>query len=262
MNSVLRMLVASFVLLLLEAGRHPSWGEAASALLVCTVLCWMTARSSASGVELVATLAGFYFIIVSLTTIPEGVLFDVIEVGQAPLMMARELGIALTIGITLAALFQRSRAAPGATPSRGMDMTIAGLLWRLVAAVLVFLFCYFAAGMLIYPWVKGYYQGRNMPEPEAMIATVVLKVVALIVAAWLAVRGIPSRRDARLILATAFPVVGVFSLMLHHNELMPAAVRWVHTVEMTPYYALFGFLLATWFGPPRPGASPAEGGHP
>ena len=78
-----------------------------------------------------------------------------------------------------------------------------------------------------------------------------LRAVLLIFAAYLVSRGIPSRKDARLILATAFPVIGVISLMIPHNDLMPPFVRLVHTAEMVPYYALCGFLFATWFGPPR-----------
>jgi hypothetical protein len=256
MKFVVRTGIASLVLLLLEAGRHLSWQEAASALLVCVVLCWMAERSQAAGVELVVTLGGFYFILVSLTTIPEGVLFDVINVRVAPLVMVRELGIALALAMTIAALFAKFKATAGATPTPSGEMTIFGLLWRMVAAIVVFLVCYFGAGMLIFPMVKGYYQGRNMPDPVAMVAMVVLRVVCLIVTTWLATRRIPNRRDARLILATAFPVIGVFSLMLHHNELMPPGVRWVHTMEMTPYYALCGFLFAVWFGPRRAAESP------
>jgi hypothetical protein len=254
------MLAASLALFLFEAACQPSWGEAASALLVCSVLCWIAVRSRASGAELVVTLAGFYFVLISLATIPEGVLFDVIKVGKAPLMMVRQLGIALITAITITALFLRSKTTPPATPAPGADLTILGLLWRLVAAVAVFTFCYFAAGMIIYPLVKVYYQGRNMPELGTITAAVVLKAATLLVGGWLVLRSIPSRKSAIAILATAYPVIGVLSLMLHHNEFMPPAIRWVHTMEMVPYYTLFGFLLAIWFGPPRiiagpPGAS-------
>lgn len=47
MESIVRMLIASLALFLLEAARNPSWGEAASALLVCYVPCWLTVRSLA-----------------------------------------------------------------------------------------------------------------------------------------------------------------------------------------------------------------------
>lgn len=142
MKFVLRTLAASLVLFLFGVAHHHSWGEAASALLVCTMLCWITARSQASGAELVVTLAGFYFILVSLTTIPESVLFDVIKVGQAPLVMAPLLVVALGIAIAITLLFQKSKATPGATPIPSANMTIVGLLWRLMAAVVAFMFCY------------------------------------------------------------------------------------------------------------------------
>lgn len=262
MNFVLRTFAASVVLLLLESARHPSLGEAASALLVCTVLCWMTVRSQATGAELVATLGAFYFILVSVNTIPEGVLFDVIKVGQAPMMMVKQMGIGLVIACCIALLFQRTKVVSTDRSAQSNNLTIVGLLWRLVASAVVFLFCYFAAGMLIYPLVKNYYQGRNMPEPAALIAMVALRAVVLVAGAWLALRRIPNRRDARLILTTAFPVIGVFSLMLHNNDIMPPAVRWVHTMEMAPYYALCGFLFAVWFGPLNDKAKGPAGGGP
>ena len=261
MKFVVRTGIASLVLLVLEAGRHINWQEAASALLVCVVLCWMAERSHAAGVELVIALGGFYFILVSLTTIPEGVLFDVIKIGQAPPLMVVQLGIGLAIAITIAALFGKFSATAGAIQTSVIGMTIVGLLWRMAASIVVFLVCYFGAGMLIFPMVKGFYQGRNMPDIVAIVAMVTLRVVCLLVATWLAMRRIANRRDARLILTTAFPVIGIFSLMLHRNEIMPPAVRWVHTIETVPYYALCGFLFAVWFGPPGQGKKPAQEGN-
>ena len=251
MKFVLRTLAASVALFLLNAALRPSWEEAVSALMVCTMLCWITERSRASGAELVATLAGFDFILASVSNIPEGVLFDVIKVGQAPLMMAHQFGIALAIAIVIAVLFGRTKMEAAPAPVWRSDMSIFSLIWRLAASVAVFLVCYFGAGMLIFPLVKSYYQGRTMPTLEAMAAMVSLRAVLLIFAAGLVSRKIPSRNDARLILATAFPVIGVISLMIPHNDIMPPFVRLVHTVEMVPYYALCGFLFATWFGPPR-----------
>jgi hypothetical protein len=255
----LRTLAASSVLFVLDMALHPSWGLLASwdvmvsALLVCTVLCWITERSQASGAELVATLAGFYFVLASVSNIPEGVLFDVIKVGQAPQLMVQQFGVALVIAVVIAVLFGRAKTKPVHAPVWRSDMSIPGLIWRLAASIAIFMICYIAAGMLIFPLVKGYYHLRNMPEPQAMLSMIALRAVILVVAAVLVLRNIPSRRDARLILAIAFPVICVISLMIPHSDLMPPAVRLVHTLEMVPYYTLCGFLFATWFGPPRIG---------
>ena len=254
---ILRALLASSVLFLLSVSLHPSWDALVSwemmvaALLVCTVLCWITERSRVSGAELVATLTGFYFVLASLSNIPEGVLFDVVKIGQAPMMMAVQFGIALVIAIVIAVLFGRTGSEAAAAPVWRSHMSILGLIWRLAASIAIFMICYIAAGMLIYPLVKGYYHLKNMPAPEAMLSMIALRAVVLVVAAVLVLRNMPSRKDAQLILATAFPVIAVISLMIPHNDFMPPFVRLVHTAEMVPYYALCGFLFATWFGPPR-----------
>ena len=127
---VLRTLAASSVLFVLDMALHPSWGLLASwdvmvsALLVCTVLCWITERSQASGAELVATLAGFYFVLASVSNIPEGVLFDVIKVGQAPQLMVQQFGVALVIAVVIAVLFGRAKTKPVHAPVWRSDMSI------------------------------------------------------------------------------------------------------------------------------------------
>jgi hypothetical protein len=246
---IFRALTAAIFLFLVEGGLRPTLGGALSALLVSVVLCWWASRSRASGAELVAAMAGFDFVVSSVATIPEGVLFDVIKVGQAPLMMLKQLGVALVLAVVVAALFGRLRPAPAATVTAPTGMSVLGLLWRLAAAVAVWTVCYAGAGMLIFPFVKDYYAVRAMPSPGAILATQVLRALCLVAAGWPLLRGVSSRLDGRLILATALPVIGIISLMLHENDLMPPFVRWVHTLETVPYYALFGLLVAVWFGP-------------
>lgn len=224
MNTVLRVLIASTVLFLLESAYHPGWVEAVSALLICAVLCWITACSRASGSELLIALAGIYFIPSMLINIPEGVLFDVIKIGQAPLILARGLGVSLLIALTIVALFRRFEAAPGLNLNPISELPVLGFVWRLVAAVFLFIICYFAAGILIYPLVKDYYEVRTMPEPEAIVCMQILRAVALLAAARLVLRGVPRPRDARLILAMAFPVIGCIAVMLPANDLMPPAM--------------------------------------
>jgi hypothetical protein len=256
MTFVLRALVASSVLALLSTGLHPSWEGALSSLMIGAVLCWLAAVSRASGADLVVALAGLYFVPAVLTTIPEGVLFDVVKIGDAPVAMAMQFGVALAAAATITALFGRWKAAE--TPVCVDALSALGLIWRLTAGIAVFVFCYGAAGMAIFPFVKEFYQGRAMPGPEAMIAMQVMRAVALMAAARLALRHVPSSGNARWILALAFPVIGDIALMIPHNDLMPPAVRLVHALEILPYYALCGFLFAVWFGPPRRDAKKGE----
>lgn len=245
---VLRVVVASGVLLLLSAGLHPTWEWALSALMIGTMLCWLAQISTAGGSDLTIAVAGLYFLPSTLINVPEGVLFDVLPVGLAPLAMVMPLFAALTIGVVVTALFGRWRTSAPPTP---LGLSLFGLIWRLGAATALFVACYIAAGMAILPFVKDFYQGRTLPGMEPIVAMQILRALALVVAARLTLRHVPGHRSARWLLALAFPVIGDVSLMIPPNDLMPPEVRLVHALEMLPYYALCGYVFAVWFGPRR-----------
>jgi hypothetical protein len=98
--------------------------------------------------------------------------------------------------------------------------TVAGLLWRLGAAALIFVACYFLAGIVIIPYVRDYYQGRAMPKATAMVSMQVLRALAIIAALYPALRTMRSRRDAQVLAALGLPAIGV-SQLLPANDLMP-----------------------------------------
>ncbi len=236
------------------------WGEAAGALLVAGAMGLIVARSRASGPGLIVMVAGLYFVVSWLVNIPEGVIFDVIPAAQAPTVLVRMLltsVVAATAVVWVAGRLKQQEGAPSAAvPIDGAW----ALLWRLAATVAVFIACYFVAGMIIFPFVKAYYAGRTMPQPTAIVAMQVLRSLAILGAAYPLLRTFASRRDAALVLGISLPLMGAIAPMLPANDLMPPSVRLVHCLEVTPYLALFGVLLAVWFGPARrraPGATPA-----
>ncbi len=238
------------------------WGTTAGALLTAAAMGLIVARSRASGPALVVAVAGLVFGVSWLVNIPEGVLFDVIPVTMAPPMLLRGLLTCVVVATVVAwvagRLRQEDTGPSGALPIRSAW----SLLWRLLATVAVFAVCYIGAGLLIYPLVKAYYAGRAMPQPSAMLAMQVLRSLAILGAAYPALRTFASRRDAALVLGVALPVVGVIVPMLPQNTLMPPSIRLAHTLETAPYLALFGVLIAVWFGPPRRRAQPAPAAEP
>lgn len=156
--------------------------------------------------------------------------------------------VTATVVVWVAGRLQQREAAPSAAIR--IDTTWA-LLWRLAATVAAFTACYFVAGMLVYPFVKSYYAGRAMPQLSVMLAMQVLRSLAILAAAYPLLRTFPSRRDAALVLGVALPVFGAIAPILPSNSIMPPAIRLAHTLEVAPYLALFGILLAVWFGPVR-----------
>lgn len=227
------------------------WGSVVAALLIGSVLALAVSRSTASGPGLIVTLSGLLFVSWALISIPEGVLFDVIEPGAAPVALVMALVASISAVVAVVAVSGRlgeGSAAPGwESPIRSPQ----ALLWRLVASPALFVVCYFVAGMIIFPFVEEYYVGRVLPDPAAIVSMQVLRSLAIVGAAYPLLRTLRTRRDAVLVLAVALPVFGVLAPLLPANDLMPGGVRLVHALETLPYYALFGAVVAVWFGPPR-----------
>jgi hypothetical protein len=248
MSFALRVSAASVVLLLLYGGIHPTFHDAISAVPSCAILGWIAFRSRASGADLIASLAGLYFLVVSLATIPEAVLFGFVKAAQAPLFMAEQLGIAFVIAAVIAVLFGKTDAAP--LPAF-RPLSLNDLAWRLTAGILVFTACYAYAGMAVYPAVKSFWLDKTLPDMEAILGLQVLRSVVLMGAAAIAVRGMPKRGEAMLLVAIAFPVLGALCLEYPDGMeiAMPANIVVAHIAEVVPYFALCGFLYAWWFYP-------------
>lgn len=251
MSFYIRVLISAGVLFGLRGWSNPSAGGAAAALLVSLVVCFAASRSRASGPELVVALASLQFGLAAFINIPEGVLFDVIQIGAAPLVLARALFDAIATATVVTALFGRMRAEES-EPVEAAVPTVAGLLWRLAAAALIFVACYFVGGIVIIPYVRDYCQGRAMPKATAIVSMQVLRALAIIAALYPALRTMRWRRDAQVLAALGLPAIGL-SELLPANDLMPPRVRLVHALEMTPYYAFYGWLVARWFGIKAPG---------
>jgi hypothetical protein len=237
----------------LVAGGYPqiTWGSVVASLLVCAVLAVAAERSTGSGPGLIVMLAGLLYVTFALISLPEGVLFDVIEPAGAVVSLAWMLVITVAAVTVQVAVAGRLEPAPPTPTSSSPIRSTRGLLWRLAAAPAVFILFYFVAGLIIFPFVEPYYEGRVMPDPQAIVSMQVLRSLAIVGAAYPLLRTIHRRRDAVLVLALALPVFGAVAPLLPANDLMPGSIRLVHALETVPYYALFGALVAVWFGPPR-----------
>jgi hypothetical protein len=242
-------MVAAGVVFVIRSAPSFSIGGALAAVLVCTALGVVAAQSTATGPALIAALAVLCFIPTAFVNITEAVLFNIVPVTAAPIALVRELVVAVVAATAVGAAV--GRLGVTVFPPRELapaTLSVVSLLWRLAAAAAVFVVCYFAVGAIIYPWVKAYYASRVIPPVASVASMQVLRGVALIAAMYPAIRAIPSRRTARWVFAGVLPVLGAIVPLLPENPLLPFAVRAVHAVEIATYYALYGALIATWFG--------------
>lgn len=249
---LLASIPAAAAVLLAFSWPNLHWTNALSAILVAAALALGVSRATASGPTLITAFAGLHFVVYGLINIPEGILFDVIKPQVMPIAAFTALLSSFLTVTVLVAVAGRLNGPESPAGFARPIVTFTALFWRLMAVPAIFILCYFIAGMIIFPFVAQYYAGRAMPGPGAIVAMQVMRSLAILAAAYPVLRIIPRRSDAILVLAVTLPVFGAIVPLLPMNELMPGNVRWVHMAEMTPYYTLFGVILAFWFGAPKP----------
>ena len=206
--------VATIALVLFRSYQGFLWGGAVATLLCVAVLTYIALRSTASNGELAVSLAGLYFVPGSLINYTEGALFDVMKVADVPVALLRELATSIVFALVIVAAVRGLRPQFPARNSDADGWPLPALLWRVAAGVATFIFCYFAAGAIIFPFVREYYAIRVMPPMGAIASMQVLRALALMVVAYPVVRAIPCRKHARIALAIALPVIGVIAPLL------------------------------------------------
>ena len=155
------------------------------------------------------------------------------------------LKVALQSAVVAAAL--DAWAAPGpAEPScwptrRG----VAGWLGRVLACDLAYVVVYVTAGMIVWPFVKPFYEQRVMPAMGTILSMQVLRGLMFVgLLAWLAHELRVGPRVAMLLGGLALSVFAASELLVP-NPFMPDFVRWAHLGEVGTSNFLFGAFV-TW----------------
>lgn len=122
-----------------------------------------------------------------------------------------------------------------------------GRRWALCAAVYVI--CYFAAGIAVYPFVRDFYATKALP---ALLPLALLQVArgSLFTAVVLPlVRGRPANRfRIAALVGVTLSVLGGIAPLLIPNPYLPDAVRWAHMVEVGLSNLVFGFVVGWVMG--------------
>jgi len=118
---------------------------------------------------------------------------------------------------------------------------------RFALSTLSYVFFYFAAGMMAWPFLKSFYEGRAMPVVHHVALIQIFRGAALSLLVWLIARNEPAGRGRAALSAglTLSIIGGVAPLMVPNNPYLPDAVRHVHLVEVGVSNFLFG-ALAAW----------------
>lgn len=232
-------------------------------LLIVVVLSWLAFRSTARGWRLAGLLVLLLFGIATFNSLIEAQFFGFFGTAYLLALMAVTLG-EVALFAPVAVLLLRS-------PLRRIVLDEGPPRWqarlsfsRLLTGGIVYLVMYFAAGSIVFPFVRDFYATKPMPHPLTLFAFQALLrgpiFVALLYAAVRTMRA--ARADAVIVCGALLSIIGGVGLMIP-NGFFPDYVRWSHFFEVTisnfAYGAFVGWLLTR----PVKGAEShhAAGGH-
>lgn len=233
---------------------------ALSNLLTAAAMTWLGARARPSGLRLAGWLALVLFGVATINNMIEGLFFHVFGTRDFTRYVVQGAVAAAAFALLLVAIAGRMRA-PSAPMERAPARPAASWVWRLVAADLLYVACYFGAGIVIYPRVRDFYQGRSLP-PQSLIAAMQLFLrgpvfIALMLVVVRLIEG--NRWEKALAAGATLSVIGGVAPLLIPNPYLPDAVRWAHFFEVGISNFIYGGVVAWLFtAPPRPLAAPAR----
>lgn len=215
-----------------------------SDFLIASVLGVLAIRSDWRGWKLAVWLAAIPFAI-NLVNLFEGSVF--LKHSGIPW---RALAVQMCITYALALplwryVFGGGESSPaGESPLSGKSA--AGLAWRFAVSDVLYLFLYYAAGTIIFPYVRDYYATQTVPPPGTIVAMqLLLRGPVFVLLCLLLVRMMRLRRwTGALAVGLAFTILSGVAPLLMPNPYFPNYVRWIHFGEVVSSNFLFGMFVS------------------
>jgi hypothetical protein len=218
-------------------------------LLVVAVLAFTATRSGWCGWRLALSLFSIPFGI-ALVNIIEGAVYLTASGLDWRLLLLHEFLVYAAAAPVWTVIFRGTGGPSRSIPSR----PFAAHLWRFAVSDFAYLFLYFLAGMIIFPFVRAYYATQTLPGTTTIISLqLLLRGPVFIVLCVLMLRMLGMRRGAgALALGAAFTILSGVAPLLIPNPVFPDSVRWVHFCEVTSSNFVFGAFVGWIWGQAQP----------
>ena len=218
-------------------------------LLIVLALGLVVACSLQQGWKLAATVFVLYFGINQLNTLDEALLFNIgLKASQVFRMLASDCVTALIFSTLLVLILGCWKRAPQERVGPVLPRSAANWLGRILAGDVLYVICYFVAGIIAFPFVKDFYAGIKLPGPVSILELEVFRGFVYVAAGLAVVHGMQGhRRRAAASLGLSFPILAGVAPLLLPNAYLPGYVRLAHGFEIgisnTAYGMLLGYLL-------------------
>jgi hypothetical protein len=125
--------------------------------------------------------------------------------------------------------------------------------WKFALSDVSYVFLYYLAGMIIFPFVKDFYTTQHLPSAGTIIALQLLVRGPVFVVLCIGITrmlGLPKPSGA-LAVGAIFTLLSGIAPLLAPNPVFPDAVRWVHFCEVTSSNFVLGTIVALLWGQPK-----------
>ncbi|MFZ0732676.1 MAG: hypothetical protein WAM79_10155 [Candidatus Sulfotelmatobacter sp.] len=124
--------------------------------------------------------------------------------------------------------------------------------WKFVVSDLSYIVLYYAAGMIIFPFVRDFYATQQLPSLGTIVALQLLirgPIFVILCLGLTRMLGMP-RLTGALAVGALFTILSGVAPLLIPNPYFPDAVRWVHFCEVVSVNFVFGAIVAWLWGAP------------
>lgn len=223
----------------------------ATDLLIVITLAPVAASSDWSGWKLAAALTVIPFAITFVNMVEGAVFLERSGIPWRSLLPM--LGLTYVLVLPLWRYIFRKGTAAESSCSLMSGRSSAGLAWRFIVSDFLYLFLYYGAGIVIWPYVKDFYRTQIVPSAGTIVSLQLLfRGPVFVIICLLLVRmiGIPRWKGA-LSVGLAFTVLSGVAPLLMPNPYFPDAVRWVHFGEVVTSNFVFGVMVGLIWGKPQ-----------
>jgi hypothetical protein len=117
----------------------------------------------------------------------------------------------------------------------------------------MYVFLYFLAGAIIFPYVKDFYATQSLPPYSTIFALQFLvrgPIFVVLCVTMVRMLDLP-RLSGALAVGTVFAILNGIAPLLMPDPFFPDSVRWIHLCEVATSNFLFGAVVARLWGQPE-----------
>jgi len=159
--------------------------------------------------------------------------------------------ISLAVASLLWLLVFRSAPVPESNVSSTVpDRSFVQKLWRFAFCCACYVFLYFLAGMIIFPFVRDYYATQHLPGTGQIVAMQFFvrgPMFILVCLTLLRMFRLPHMSGA-VAVGLAFTFISGVAVLIMPNGIFPENVRWAHFCEVTSSNFVFGIIVGWVWG--------------